>query len=119
MSSSLTAITIQIYTFYPQTFTIPVGSYKQVVDKFVPRYEFKFIPSSYRDGAKIESAQEKRLTSFSSTTKRRERFIIYVFKAYYICHREEEKKERADQIKGGREMVNGGIIILHQLTRQR
>lgn len=116
MSSSLT--TIQKYTFYFQTLTVHVSSYKQVVGKFAPKHGLKFIPSSYRDGVKIESAQEKCLTSCSSITKRREHSISHSFKAYYICHRGEEQKERAGQPKGGREVVNGSIIILHPLTHQ-
>lgn len=100
--SNFTSIPIQRYSPIPNKLTVSRDFYKQSIEDFIPKYGVKFVTSSYKDGTKIERAQEDRMADDSSSVKRRKHVIRYIFKVYYKCHRADEKQEREDQPKGGK-----------------
>lgn len=98
-------ITVQRYTPIPDAIVVPVETWKQAVDDYLPNHGVRFVVSANKDSSKIEKRQQERAMDENSQVKRRKRIIRYVFKTYHVCHRAGNKQRRQDRPKGG----NSGV----------
>ncbi|GAA5803434.1 hypothetical protein HPULCUR_008916 [Helicostylum pulchrum] len=91
-SNNATSIHISCYTPISERLTVPLTNWEKSVVDYILLHGVRFVKGTTRTAEGQERAKAQRLNA-TEGPKPRTRYIDYVFKTYYSCHRSGEKRQ--------------------------
>ncbi|GAA5804343.1 hypothetical protein HPULCUR_009831 [Helicostylum pulchrum] len=118
-SNNATSIHISCYTPISERLTVPLTNWEKSVVDYIPLHGVRFVKGTTRTAEGQERAKAQRLNA-TEGPKPRTRYIDYVFKTYYSCHRSGEKRqaktEQNNSSEGSRKLQkknDPNNVVLH------